>query len=594
MVVMSDEGTISQERVQPYEVLAKKNKTSRIEKEEEEEEDEERKSLKRLKMSFCRSILFLLLSVSLLLPSIFFVCSNGESKFSTFETQSAYTGDDGFANWGAKRVLLAETDGSNEEATLNSTYLILAAKRTYRKDPLDDFKKYTGGWNISNTHYWASVAFTSAPFFVIAAAWFIIFGLCLSLICLCYCCCSKEPYGYSKLAYALSLIFLIFFTISAIVGCIVLYTGQGKFHSSTKSTLKYVVNVSHTTVENLRNVSGYLSAAKQISVNQVILPPSIQSDIDRIQTKINSSAITLDTRTRDNAHNINSLLDAVRLALIIIAAAMLVLTFLGFLLSLFGMQALVYILVIIGWIFVTGTFVLCGIFLVLHNVSADTCVAMNQWVRNPTAHTALDDILPCVDNATAQETLTRSKEVTSQLVNVINQVITNVSNRNFPPNFGPLYYNQSGPLLSILCNPFNADLTNRTCQSGEVELGNATEVWKNYVCQVSGNGICTTTGRLTPAIYNQMTAGVNVSYGLYTYGPFLVSLEDCTFVRQTFSDIYRDHCPGLRRYSEWIYAGLFMVSAAVMFSLIFWVLYGRERRHRCYTKEHNAGGNIRF
>ncbi|XP_047327881.1 uncharacterized protein LOC124931460 [Impatiens glandulifera] len=544
-------------------------------------------------MSFYRSQQFLFLSISLLLASIFFVCSNGESKF--------YTGDDfevnidnGFANWGAKRVLLAEAGEPSGEDALNSTYLILAAKRTHRKDPLDGFKKYTGGWNISEKHYWASVAFTSAPFFVIAAVWFILFGLCLSFICLCYCCCRGEPYGYSKFAYALSLILLIFFTISAIVGCIVLYTGQGKYHTSTKSTLKYVVNVSHMTVENLRNVSVYLSAAKQISVDQVILPSNIQDDIDRIQTKINSSSNTLDTRTKDNAHKINWLLNTVRLALIIIAAVMLGLTFLGFLFSLFGMQSCVYLLVIIGWILVTGTFILSGIFLLLHNASADTCVAMNQWVKNPTAHTALDDILPCVDNATAQETLTKSKEVTSQLVNVINQVITNVSNGNFPPNFGPLYYNQSGPLLSILCNPFNADMTNRTCQTGEVELGNATEVWKNYVCEVSGNGICTTTGRLTPAIYGQMAAGVNVSYGLYTYGPFLVSLEDCSFVRETFSDIYKDHCPGLRRYSEWTYAGLFMVSAAVMLSLIFWVIYGRERRHRVYTKDHDAGGHKRY
>lgn len=60
-----------------------------------------------------------------------------------------------------------------------------------------------------------SVGFTAAPFFIIAAIWFFLFGLCLSLICLCYCCCRREPYGYSKTAYALSLIFLILFTVAA-------------------------------------------------------------------------------------------------------------------------------------------------------------------------------------------------------------------------------------------------------------------------------------------------------------------------------------------------------------------------------------------
>lgn len=85
-----------------------------------------------------------------------------------------------------------------------------------------------------------------------------------------------------------------------------------------------------------------------------------------------------------------------------------------------------------------------------------------------------------------------------------------------------------------------------------------------------------------------MAAAVNVSYGLYRYAPFLVNLEDCTFVRDTFTGISNDHCPDLRRFSEWIYVGLVVVSAAVMFSLIFWVIYGRERRHRVYTKRSTA------
>jgi hypothetical protein len=83
-----------------------------------------------------------------------------------------------------------------------------------------------------------------------------------------------------------------------------------------------------------------------------------------------------------------------------------------------------------------------------------------------------------------------------------------------------------------------------------------------------------------------MAAAVNVSYGLYRYAPFLVNLEDCTFARDTFTGISNDHCPDLRRFSAWIYVGLVIVSAAVMFSLIFWVIYGRERRHRVYTKRH--------
>lgn len=470
-----------------------------------------------------------------------------------------------------------------DKAFANSS-LVLAQERTRRKDPLDHFNHYTGGWNISNKHYIASVVFTAAPFFIVAAVWFVLFGISLFIICLCRCCCPREPYGYSRVAYAMSLIFLIFFTLAAIAGCVVLYTGQGKFHGSTSYFMGYVVNQADFTAENLRNVSDYLESAQKIGVDAVFLPSDVQKQIDDVQTKIGSAATTLSNKTQENSQKINDGLDAMRLALIIIAAVMLFLVFLGFIFSIFGLQCLVYFLVILGWILVVGTFIVCGVFLFLHNVVADTCVAMNQWVLNPMAHTALDDILPCVDNATAQETLTRTKDVTFQIGKIVDKVITSVTNQNAPPNAGPLYFNQSGPLMPALCNPFNADLTDRNCSAGEVALDNATEVWKKYTCQVSASGICTTPGRMTPIIYSQMAAAVNVSYALYHYGPFLVNLVDCTFVRQTFTDISQQHCPGLRKYTQWIYIGLLIVSVAVMISLIFWVIYARERRHRVFTK----------
>ncbi|CAI0629530.1 unnamed protein product [Linum tenue] len=474
----------------------------------------------------------------------------------------------------------------------NSTTLVLAEERTRRKDPSDNMKVYTGGFNISNQHYWTSVSGTAAPFFSIAGVWFVVFGISLVFTCLCCCCCRREPYGYSRTCYAISLVLLILFTIAAIAGCAVLYTGQGKFIGITSDTLDYVVSQADVTAESLKNVSGYLAAAKSIGVDSIFLPPDMRGKLDGLVAKANSSGNTLSSRTQDNRKKIKDGLNSVRLALVILAAVMLALAFLGFLFSILGMTCLVYFsLVILGWILVAGTFILCGVFLLLHNVVADTCVAMDDWVQHPTAKTAMDDFIPCVDNATAQETLVQSKQVSFQLVNIVDNVLANFSNRDFPPQLGPpLNYNQSGPLVPVLCNPFNSDLTVKDCAPGEVGYHNATEAWKAYVCQVSSTGICTTPGRLTPSLYSQMASAVNVSYGLYRYGPFLVELEDCTFARRTFTDISNSYCPHLRRYTQWIYVGLVVVSAAVMLSLIFWVVYARERRHRVYTKQFMTGG----
>lgn len=102
---------------------------------------------------------------------------------------------------------------------------------------------------------------------------------------------------------------------------------------------------------------------------------------------------------------------------------------------------------------------------------------MDEWVRNPMAHTALDDIIPCVDKAAAEETLLRSKDATYQIVNEMNGVITNISNKDIAPSVGPpAYFNQSGSLVPIFCNPFNSDLSNRSCAAGEVDYDDATKV----------------------------------------------------------------------------------------------------------------------
>lgn len=70
-----------------------------------------------------------------------------------------------------------------------------------------------------------SVGFTAVPLFVIAFVWFVGFGLCLSLICLCYFCCATQPYGYSRMAYALSLILLVVFTIAAVYASLYVCVG---------------------------------------------------------------------------------------------------------------------------------------------------------------------------------------------------------------------------------------------------------------------------------------------------------------------------------------------------------------------------------
>ncbi|CAN6230602.1 unnamed protein product [Urochloa humidicola] len=490
-------------------------------------------------------------------------------------------------------LLSASLFAADASAAANSSF-VLAAEKTYRKDPLDGLRYYTGGWNISDEHYWASVGFTAAPVFAAAAIWFVLFGITLFLAGCCFCCCptssSSSSASYSRACLAISLVLLLAATAAAAAGCAVLYDGQGRFRGSTAATVDYVARQSADTVANLRGFTGFLESARAAGVGPFTLPDGVKGRIDDVARKVGAAADVLAARTSSNAGKIRAALETVRKVLIVVAAAMLILAFLGLVFSLCGLESIIYVLVFFGWILVAGTFVLCGTFLLLHNVVGDTCEAMGEWVAHPQAHTALDDILPCVDTAAATEALDRSKEVNYQLVATLNAALSNVSNRDFPPGTPPpLNYNQSGPPVPPLCNPYTPDLRDRSCAPGELALDAAPQAWRRYVCATaSASGAsetCATPGRVTPAMYEQMAGAANVSYGLRHYGPVLVALADCTFVRETFRNIGGDYCPGLLQHSGQVFRGLLGAAAGVLVAFLLWIVHARERRRRREARE---------
>ncbi|XP_052205514.1 uncharacterized protein LOC127810214 [Diospyros lotus] len=461
--------------------------------------------------------------------------------------------------------------------------LVLAANRTKRVDILHGFKRYRGGWDIANKHYWASVGFTGAFGFILAVLWFVCFGVALVV----HHCCGwriKVKGEGSSLLQRICLILLVVFTCAAAIGCILLSVGQDDFHDEAMHTLKFVVNQSDYAVQTLRNVTEYLILAKSINVTQVYLPSDVKDEIDKLSVDLDTAADTLSEKTSENSKKIERVFDLVRTSLITVAALMLVLTLLGLLLSLLGHKHAIHIFIFSGWLLVVVTFILCGTFVILNNAISDTCMAMGEWVDNPHAETALSNILPCVDERTTNRTLIQSKQVTVDIVNIVNQFIYTFANTNPPPQAYPYYYNQSGPLMSPLCYPYDNQLQARQCTPLEVSMTNASLVWQDFICTGSPSGLCTSVGRVTTDMYTQMVAAVNISIALQLYAPPLLSLQDCNFVRDTFRNITSSHCPPLQHHLQTVNAGLAIISVGLMLCLALWLLYAnRPRREEVFA-----------
>uniref|UniRef100_A0A1D1Z2W9 Transcription elongation factor SPT6 n=1 Tax=Anthurium amnicola TaxID=1678845 RepID=A0A1D1Z2W9_9ARAE len=500
-------------------------------------------------------------------------------------SEALVLGEENLAPWATG--LLRFTPGQFEPIapSPNARFpLTLAAKRTKRPDVLLKFKLYRGGWDITNRHYWTSVGFTGAAGFILAFLWFILFGLALLAHHCCNWSINIKDKGFSR-ARKICLIFLLLFTCAALVGCILLSVGQDEFHGEVLDTLNFVVNQSDFTVQILRNVTEFLSLAKTINVDQVILPSDVQGKIDKLNVDLNDAATMLSEKTTENSRKIKQIFGDVRCALIAVAAVMLVIAVVGFLLSLFRHQHAIYIFIFSGWLLVAVTFILCGVFLIVNNAISDTCLAMNEWVHNPQAETALSSILPCIDERTSNLTLRQSKEVVLQLVNVVNTAIDTIVNADPSQLNSSYYYNQSGPLMPALCSPYDSRLNDHQCEPSEVSLDNASMIWQNYTCTVSASGSCITVGRVTPNLYKQLEAAINASYALDHYTPLLLSLHDCNFVRETFDTITSHYCPRLEHNLGMVNAGLAMISSGVMLCLVLWILYAnRPRREEAFVK----------
>ncbi|XP_019168380.1 PREDICTED: uncharacterized protein LOC109164080 [Ipomoea nil] len=434
--------------------------------------------------------------------------------------------------------------------------------------------------------------------FLVASLWFILFGLWLFFMCItcCCCCCARKTYGYNQSAYILSLVLLCLFTLAVQMGSVFIFVGEERFESSVVSVMMYVLDRADTTIINLKNLFDHMMAVKDVGIGDLTLPDEQKREIDLLGFTIDELYRTFRSVTSQDKTEIIDLLDPLKQMLISVAITVVLLAVFGFLFSVTGANCLMYTLVIMGWIIVTVTFILCGIFLVVNNLIGDTCVAMREWQLNPTADSALENIIPKVDNETTHMILAATMNVTYGVVEVANSYILTVSNvDNITPDEGPLYYNQSGPFMPLLCNPYSRDYTDdmQHCGPGEVDFKNASDAWSKYVCEVTWDGnYCVTPGRLTPRAYKQLITLVNACKGLYDGIPFVLELMNGTFLTKTLEDLSIVYCSHLDEYSLWVYAGLKTCATALMLALLQWLTHSGHRRRREYTKKLDAAAAI--
>ena len=82
----------------------------------------------------------------------------------------------------------------------------------------------------------------------------------------------------------------------------------------------------------------------------------------------------------------------------------------------------------------------------------DTCVAMEEWVANPSANTNLKEILPCVDISTTDRALNETRLFVNDTITAVNNNIQKLLNNG-----------STSQGLPILCNPLEPSFSIPNC-----------------------------------------------------------------------------------------------------------------------------------
>ncbi|QCE02138.1 hypothetical protein DEO72_LG8g149 [Vigna unguiculata] len=379
----------------------------------------------------------------------------------------------------------------------------------------------------------------------------------IAFLSCCGCCKGKPRTEYSRPIYAVSLSFIVLFLIMAAIGGFFLYTGLQSFEITANDVSDVLVTKANSIFNIVESVITNLAAAKNIQVAGLTLPDDIKQGIEMAEDFTNQADI-IKSQAEQTARISMEFLNAISESLLIVGSMMLILAVIGFMVSVFGWKVVVYILLLFGWILVTITYLLSSLTLVVHNGVADTCDAIDEWVQHPRSESALSKLLPCMDEATTQTTLDISKNTSYLVVNLVNEFVTNVANNDNPPMADKdIKYNQSGPALPLICNPFYPNMTERKCETLEITLTGAPTVM----------------------------VATNLSDSLYRNGPVFALLLNCSLVIETFDEINNNDCPSFKINSHQIYIGLALVSTAVMCSVILWVVFVKERQVQISSKK---------
>lgn len=450
-------------------------------------------------------------------------------------------------------------------------------RRTQRIDPLDHLKKYKGGFNITNKHYWSSAVFTGKFGYIIGAAW-LVGGLIYTAVLLISSLCFSKKRKFErtrrnsfKRGSNFYLIFTILFTLLAIIFSGVALGGSSMFHSRA-------IRVKNIVLETVNNASGTIytvTEAVKILQNDTQLGNNVEDSksLELASKRLNDEARRMERKAERIMYWVSkglNILNAVTIATVSLnIAAMIALLVSGVL----RLPRIVRMLIILCWLLTFLFWAYFGLYYFFGKFAGDVCIALDEYKQNPEKST-LSSILPCNDRGSAATTLHAVSERVHDLIQQVNSNITSLKS--------------SFPELKYICNPFSGppeyNYQAENCSSETITIGQIPQVIENFACLESDEGGCEA-GEFIPAhVYDDVRLYTKSMQDILDSYPVMKSLIDCQLVKDAFSNILLNQCQPLKKYVHMSWVSLVVLSTFMVILILLWESETR-RNHKLRSSD---------
>ncbi|XP_010242727.1 PREDICTED: uncharacterized protein LOC104587007 [Nelumbo nucifera] len=435
---------------------------------------------------------------------------------------------------------------------------------TVRADPLDHFKKYRGGYDITNKHYWSSTIFTGKYGYAIGVVWLfcgMIYGG--HLLATNLCCTDKKRkltrrQTCTKRSYPWPILVGTIFTFLAIAASGIVLGGTSKFHSRAKTVMNIIMDTADDASKTIYNTTG---AMKDIRDNLETSEEGGEASgfLNSTSQRLDYEAADIERQARKNRHLIDRGLNIVyvttTVAISITLIAVIALSVSGFL----KFRHSFHLIIIACWILTVLCLLAFGMYFFLERFTGDTCTALEDFQQDP-SNSSLSSILPCDELLSAKSVLSDVSEGIYDLVNQVNANISELKTSTFPN-------------LAYVCNPFSAppdyNYQPENCPPDTIQIGDIPQVLKVFTCS-DGNAETCKGAVISGTDFKTVEAYASSIQNLLNAFPGMESLVDCRVVKDAFSEILSKHCQPMKKYVRMVWVAMVVLSTIMVVLVLIW------------------------